>query len=230
MGCALAESHDRSFFAWAAARVIEGVVQARKTRSQTLAGLRGALNFCVRITSDLLPDLYAWRLRDLDDELRWLHLRLNRSVSLRTDERLRAEALERVFREALEAANRARRLRRESENCKRIARDTWNAERDSHPTRLSPYFQQRWLTHLEEERLEYLSDPEPAAASLLVTLSVAKEQSSALDAPDEVKSAVADFLIAIELEIEACERLRSLCATIIHEVRDGELVLLDRMA
>src|SRR5882724_10317749 len=76
------------FFVWLAARAVDAVLSVRQRRAGVVRGLLGNINHMGKIASTLLPEVYEWRIRDLQDEYRWFGLTLERQGRyLRADDK-----------------------------------------------------------------------------------------------------------------------------------------------
>src|SRR3954451_7225801 len=66
------------FSIWLTARAIQGVLDLSQKRRAVYDRFRGNLNFITGNIRDLLPHVDGFRMRTLEDELRWLELRIDR--------------------------------------------------------------------------------------------------------------------------------------------------------
>lgn len=219
-------------FVWLAARVIDGLGEARQRRLSAIGGLRGALNFLMRLGTDLLPELYPWRIRDVKDELRWFQMRLERSKALRSDEVARAEDIANQIPTLIHLAEELRSTRSEGSRLADLLDDAWRAEQKRTHNEEDPNFPTRyqasWLDTLEREHRAYIGDTNVEQGALRVALAEARRRADGLNATVELRDLLNRYISAVEVQVEATELLKAEVAALVLSVRDNEMILMER--
>jgi hypothetical protein len=219
-------------FVWVAARVIDGLSEARQQRLSSVSGLRGALNYLMRIGVDLLPNLYDWRIRDLKDELRWFQMRLERSNALKSDEVKRAAEISGRVPTLIQLAEEVRSTRSEISRLQGRVREEWETEVERASgtgTRdFPPQYKARWLSFLDREYGAYATDVQADQGGVRVAVAESRRQIEALGAGEKLSDLLNRYISAIEVELAGTESLRAEASALASSVRDNEMILLER--
>lgn len=221
-------------FVWLTARVIDGLSEVRQRRMNSLTGLRGALNFLMRTCDALVPHLDEWRIRDLENEDRWFRIKLNRSRSLRREERSRAlEIVENVPAMA-EKARRARRAREEAGETRGELESAWEAERKATKGQegaapLPFFYDIAWLQSVQRAHGQFSGGTELDPTRLQIEIAEAQRQLEATACSAALKAIAARHLTAMSIHMNTSVELKRLVDGMISAVRDNEMVLLERI-
>jgi hypothetical protein len=214
------------FFIWLAARVVDGVISLRQRREAVVRGIRGNINYIGKIAADLLPDVYAWRLKDLQDEFRWFGLTVERqSKYLRADEKARASTVSGQVPAMIADAQQIRSVRREAQRLGEELESGWPQD-GAGPK--SP----RAIPAVEKVMREYrvyFEDAEADPGRLTVAVKEARRRVGELDLDEQVASALNAYVTAVETAAERRQSLQAAVASYVELMRDTEIMLLGRV-
>ena len=214
------------FFIWVAARVIDGVIGLRQRREAVVRGIRGNINHMGRIAADLLPDVYAWRVKDLQDEYRWFGLTLERQGKyLRADERTRAATVSAQVPGMIADAQQIRSVRREAQRLAEELDTGWLQDGTGPKSaRAIPA-----VDKLMREYRLYFEDAEADPGRLTVAVKEARRRIGELDLAEQAASSLNAYVTAVETAVERRQALRDAVGSYVELMRDTEIMLLGRV-
>jgi hypothetical protein len=216
------------FILWLAGRVIDGIVSRRQRRQQVILGVRGGTNYMMRIAADVLPEAYHWRLRDLENEIRWYGLTLDHQGKyLRAHERRRAETAKAEATEILSAAKNYLAFKRESERLwDQTSREFQRANRVEG---IKQYRHELTMVSSTRDHFrQYLEDPTSEPGPTLVAAREARNEVGSIQIPRTLKDSLFGYLTAVENSIEESELIKERVSRFVQNVRDTEIIYLDR--
>jgi hypothetical protein len=213
------------FFVWLAARAIDAVIGRRQRREAVVRGIRGNINYMGKIASDLLPEVYAWRLKDLQDEYRWFGLTLERQARyLRADEKARAATVSGQLPGMIADAQQIRSVRREAQRLWEELETSWPEKATPKSVRDIPA-----VNKVNREYRQYFEDAEADPGRLTITVKEARRRLGELGLDEQLAAPLNAYLTAVETAVEHRQSLQSATASYVESMRDTEILLLGRV-
>jgi hypothetical protein len=212
-------------FVWLAARAIDAVISLRQRREAVVRGIRGNINYMGKIASTLLPEVYEWRIKDLQDEYRWFGLTLERQGRyLRADEKARAATVSNQVPAMVADAQQIRSVRREAQRLWEELESSWPEAAKPRSVRDIPQ-----LAKVLREYRQYFDEAEADPGRLTVALNEARRRIAELEVDEPLADSLNAYVTAIEIAVGRRQALQSGVAAYVELMRDTEIMLLGRV-
>lgn len=216
------------FIIWLAGRVIDGLISSRQRRQQVVNGFRGNINFMMKGAAGLLPEAYAWAIRNLADEIRWFDIRLKRQAKyLRKDERVRAQDFRQRLDPIMAEIREYQSFKRESDRQSDLAGADTAELQDAEGKKVWRH-ELVMMRRVEAEFRQYLRDPDVEPAKVLVAATGARREVDDL-ADSSAKESLQLYLVAVEGLVRVSEGLKQRIRSLVEFVHETEVVFLERI-
>ena len=206
--------------------MIQGILDHSQKRRNIYNGFRGGLNFITGHLRDLLPHVDGFRMRILEDELRWFNLRLDRQGKyLRPEHRTRVQDALRRADSIVTMSDEFRSFRREANRYER----RMEAEFDRSQDRIAetpPMHKLLWLRDLHDE-VRDLGKDAGDSANLAVQVDEARRMQGNVIGTDELRQEIGLYLAAVQGMIDRYTAIRGETEKYVKFIRDNEISLLD---
>lgn len=215
---------------WLASRVIEGIVSQRQRRQQVVHGFRGAGNFIMTIVGEMMPNVYPWTIRRLENEIRWFDMRLQRQAKyLKKDEKDLAMKTSEYAKSILSVSRDFSGFSREAQRQRDRMEDELSRAREEKRTEI--YFHELYaVVDLDREFAVYMSDRDAEGAAVLVAASEAQREVDTRELDDRSRVSLSKYITATKGAADRGEKLKLAINDYIQHVRDTEITLLGRVA